>query len=66
LKNIVEQILEGTGTKLKERTRSNAVGADRAQTPNHDRRPKPASVITRLYADPDPRFSGIILRSENN
>src|ERR1039458_7939641 len=37
--------------------RSNARGADTEQTPNRDRCRKPAAVITRLYATPDPRFS---------
>ena len=37
--------------------RSDARGADTDQTPNRDRRRKPANVITRLYATPDPRFS---------
>src|ERR1017187_4846851 len=37
--------------------RSDARGADTEQTPNRDRRRKPAAVITRLYATPDPRFS---------
>jgi hypothetical protein len=37
--------------------RSNARGADTEQTPNRDRRRKPAAVITRLYATPDPRLS---------
>src|ERR1700735_705382 len=37
--------------------RSDARGAGTEQTPNRDRRRKPANVITRLYATPDPRFS---------
>jgi hypothetical protein len=37
--------------------RSDARGADTDQTPNRDRRRKPANVITRLYATPDPRFT---------
>src|SRR5450631_3172531 len=37
--------------------RSNARGADTEQTPNRDRRRKPAAVITRLYATPGPRLS---------
>src|ERR1700691_5968379 len=37
--------------------RSDARGADTEQTPNRDRCRKPAAVITRLYATPDPRLS---------
>jgi hypothetical protein len=37
--------------------RSDARGAGTEQTPNRDRRRRPAAVITRLYATPDPRFS---------
>src|SRR5579859_360039 len=37
--------------------RSDARGAETEQTPNRDRCREPASVITRLYATPDPRFS---------
>ena len=45
------------GHLLLQYCRSDARGADTEQTPNRDRRRKPAAVITRLYATPDPRFS---------
>jgi hypothetical protein len=45
------------GHLLLQSCRSNALGADTEQTPNRDRRRKPAAVITRLYAIPDPRVS---------
>jgi hypothetical protein len=44
------------GHLLLRQCRSDARSADTKQTPNRDRRRKPANVITHLYATPDPRF----------